>query len=80
MYGASENKIINFRRNLNLSTFIDYFRIFQTLTDYFRLFMTFSDSFRLFLTIVRINNAYPIFDWNALLPYIYIYTQLVAAN
>ena len=28
---------------------------------------------------VRINNAYPIFDWNA--PYIYIYyTQLVATN
>ena len=48
------------------------------------------------LDIVRINNAYPIFDWNALLllyaltmhtlfssgrhDHIYIYTQLVAAN
>ena len=31
-------------------------------------------------TIVRINNAYPIFDWNAPYIYIYIYTQLVAAN
>ena len=27
--------------------------------------------------IVRINNAYPFFDWKA---YIYYYTQLVAAN